>query len=62
MINEKIVRQAAFWEETICPACGEMGGEARYECFACGKAVVMPAVEAVAVLDNVERDGNGDAD
>lgn len=60
MTTAKQVREAAFWEETICPACGETGGESRYECFSCGKAVVIPAKEALFILENVEEEEDGD--
>ena len=55
-ISEKAVREAAFWEETICPACGDTGGEKFFECFECEKATVLPAKLVVEVLENVERE------
>lgn len=56
MIKEKAVYEAALAEDTICPACGDTGGEKRYECFRCGEAVVLPAKEVAFILANVERD------
>lgn len=61
MITERQVKDAAFWEETICPNCGAVGGEAQYACFECDKAVVLPAKQILFIIESVEmeeEDGN----
>lgn len=60
MTTEKQVREAAFWEQTICPNCGAVDGEANYACFHCDAAVVIPAKQVLFILENVEREEDDD--
>jgi hypothetical protein len=62
VITERQVRDAAFWEDTICPNCGTTGGETRYACFHCDSAEPLPAKQILYILENVEREDDGRED
>ena len=59
-VSLRAVRDAAFWDDTICTNCGATGGEARYACFHCDEAEVLPAKIVLQVCENVEREEEDD--
>ena len=56
MITDRQVREAAFWEETICPNCGETEGEPYYACIECNVCVVLPAKQVLFIRENIEAE------
>jgi hypothetical protein len=59
MVNEQQVRDAAFWEEeSICLHCGAVGDGAEIE-FCCDAPRLIDPKLAVAVIEMVEREGEG---
>lgn len=60
-ISMTVLKDAAFWDQTICVNCGAVEGEARYACFHCDSAEVLPAKLILTLVESVEKEeGEGE--